>query len=170
MRVSRSLNLKQCANLTSCANILVFDAILTLKGTWISKEIMHAEVSVQFQSFETGEKEMPNWQKARKPCYMYVSKKSFQTRTDLIQHYSYLWSLPRLHCISNCLYTFMLVLLRNLQWKGKGNSFLCKRKNLTLICSIKYFLSIKSTSLGFSVELIKLVIEYVHYGCSSFTV
>lgn len=32
MRVARSLNLKQCANLTSCANILFFDVILTLEG------------------------------------------------------------------------------------------------------------------------------------------
>lgn len=72
---------------------------------------------------------------------------------------------------NNCLCTFMLTLLRNLQWKGKSNSFLCKRKHVSLICSIKYFLSINSINLGFSVELIKLVvIEYVHYECRSFTV
>lgn len=72
---------------------------------------------------------------------------------------------------NNCLCTFMLILLRNLQWKGKKNSFLCKRKNVMLICSIKYFLSINSLNLGFSVELIKLVvIEYVHYVCRSSTI
>lgn len=60
MRVCRSLNLKQCENPTFCANILCFDAILTLEGTSISEKIMQAEVSVQFQSSKKSEKEMPN--------------------------------------------------------------------------------------------------------------
>lgn len=54
--------------MASCANILFFAVFLKMEGIWISEEIMHEEVSVQFQSFERGEKEMPIWFKAWKPC------------------------------------------------------------------------------------------------------
>lgn len=50
---------------------------------------------------------------------------------------------------------------------GKGNSLLCKRKNVMLICSIKSFLSINSFNLELSVKVIKLI-EYVHYEYRSF--
>lgn len=52
---------------------------------------------------------------------------------------------------------------------GKGNSFLCKRKNIMLIYSIKSFLSINSFNLELVEKIIKLI-EYVHYEYRSFIV
>lgn len=103
-----------------------------------------------------GEKEMPNWQKEWILCYVYVSKKSFETWTGLIQHCSYCGQFEQLFMhIHSYIYQ---------KSTGKGNFFLCKRTNVMLFHGIKSFLSINSFNLELSVELIKLVvIEYVHY-------
>lgn len=117
MRLSRSLNLKHCATLTSCASILFFDVIVTLERTL--EKIMHAEVSAQ--SFETDEKKMPNWQKVWKSCHVYFPQiLSHKNRSNSV----YLWSILTISYAHSCL-CFSEI------YSGKEMEILCKRKNVT---------------------------------------